>query len=309
MSLPGRSIQTPQEVLLLHLIEQARDRSHQRLEYLNDPYLGPESTVAKGDWQLWIDKLQLMKEMGQWQNLFEVTCKSLKRARTKNIDGLITESRYSDWVVWDNFREAAKKLNQKRLGIQNRFFLGYLLTRNLSYNNMVFSELEAHLDPASGIDKPWRRNAAIIWLDLTFDKLANVFGSDLTDRSDQGLADEDNKRPGRASIILEYLQKYGHTSVAFEDIRPYVESLQPEERSKMLSTLLSNVPGITYEETGQDLHAVEHFLCPQNQDVRLPETAFIWRIRVQDLLIPKILLTNTLLVYLGREYHATGKCI
>jgi N-terminal acetyltransferase B complex non-catalytic subunit len=99
--------------LLLHLIEDARGETQHRLGHLEDPYLGPESTIAKGEWLLWIDRLDLLKRLERWQDLFELTSDLLRRARTKSSDGQLNESRFSDWIVWDNFRISAKKLNQK----------------------------------------------------------------------------------------------------------------------------------------------------------------------------------------------------
>lgn len=240
--LPVRSIQNPQELLLLHFIEQTRARSEQRLEYLKNPHLDPESIVAKGEWQLWIDKLQLMSDGEQWQQLFEVTSDLLKRARTK-ADGRIIESRYSDWVVWDKFRKSARNLNQK----------------DSIYK--VFAELEAHLDPASGIDKPWRRNAALIWLDLMFDEINRVSESELSNHSSLS-----SVYPGKLAAIVQYLQKYGSTSVAYEDVRPFVEKLNPEERFNLLETLLRNTMDTPYKADEQHLMPGRVTLSPQNQD-------------------------------------------
>jgi N-terminal acetyltransferase B complex non-catalytic subunit len=111
------------------LIEQSHARLDNRLEYLNNPHLGPESTIAKGEWQLWIDKLQLMSDGEQWQELFVATGELLRRART-NTDGQITESRYSDWIVWDNFRKSAKNLDQKE-SVNRYYFLDTIVANDI----------------------------------------------------------------------------------------------------------------------------------------------------------------------------------
>jgi len=82
------------------------------LDYLQDPYLGPESTVAKGEWQLWRFKLQLLTKTQKWDELFQTTSGLLKRARTKDASGKISEARYSDWIVWEGFIRSANELGQ-----------------------------------------------------------------------------------------------------------------------------------------------------------------------------------------------------
>lgn len=49
---PVKSIQLPQELLLLHRITEVHGTPEQRLEFLRNPYLGPESRVANNDWQV-----------------------------------------------------------------------------------------------------------------------------------------------------------------------------------------------------------------------------------------------------------------
>lgn len=95
----------------MHLITAKYGTLEKQLEYLQDPFLGPESVIAKGDWSLWRDKLQLMTQARQWQSLFQVTGNLLKRARTKDASGQISESRYSDWLVWDAYMRSALEIS------------------------------------------------------------------------------------------------------------------------------------------------------------------------------------------------------
>lgn len=37
----------------------------------------------------------------QWQELFDITGTLLKRARTKDESSQLSESRLSDWIVWE----------------------------------------------------------------------------------------------------------------------------------------------------------------------------------------------------------------
>jgi N-terminal acetyltransferase B complex non-catalytic subunit len=108
-------------LLLLHLVTAKYGKQETQLEYLQDPYLGPESIIAKGEWSLWRSKLQLMTQAEQWQELFQLTGSLLKRARTKNASGQITESRYSDWVVWEAYIKSALELSQKESVIYHPF--------------------------------------------------------------------------------------------------------------------------------------------------------------------------------------------
>jgi N-terminal acetyltransferase B complex non-catalytic subunit len=98
-----RSIHTPQELLLLHKIADTLGKSEQGLEYLRDPNLGPESVVARGEWQLWRIRLTLLKTAHQWKELFGVTKALLERARTKDGAGQLSKANFSDWIVWDAF--------------------------------------------------------------------------------------------------------------------------------------------------------------------------------------------------------------
>lgn len=112
--LPVRSIQTPQELLLLHRITDTLGTTDQRMEYFKDPLLGPESSTAKGEWQLWRYKLQILEATSQWQELYDICSALLKRARTQDATGHMAESRMSDWLVWQTYIRAAIALNDHK---------------------------------------------------------------------------------------------------------------------------------------------------------------------------------------------------
>jgi N-terminal acetyltransferase B complex non-catalytic subunit len=97
-------------LLLLHRITEILGKPEQRLEYLNDPTLGPESAPAKGEWQLWRFKLSLLESAQKWQELFETTKSLLGRVRTKDASGQLSESGMSDWIVWEAFIRSAVEL-------------------------------------------------------------------------------------------------------------------------------------------------------------------------------------------------------
>ncbi|TVY91417.1 hypothetical protein LAWI1_G001112 [Lachnellula willkommii] len=187
--LPSRSIKTPQELLLLHRITEALGKPEQRLEYLNDPTLGPESAVAKA-----------------WQELFETTKSLLKRARTKDESGQLSESGMSDWIVWEAFIRSAVEL------------------RNLEPKDVVIAEVKAHLDPTCEIDKSWKRNASLALVKITF----------VSSSPFQGQPHD------RIPVIIKYLQKYGSASTAYNDLRPFVEQLNVEDRKRLLELILKD---------------------------------------------------------------------
>jgi len=82
--------------------------------YLQSPQLGPESTVAKAEWQLWRTKLELMETAQQWQDIFDTTAALLKRARTKDESSQLSESRLSDWTVWEAYVRSALELSGRQ---------------------------------------------------------------------------------------------------------------------------------------------------------------------------------------------------
>ncbi|TVY14865.1 N-terminal acetyltransferase B complex subunit arm1 [Lachnellula arida] len=213
--LPSRSIQTPQELLLLHRITEALGKPEQRLEYLNDPTLGPESAVAKGEWQLWRFKLNLLENAAAWQELFETTKSLLKRARTKDESGQLSESGMSDWIVWEAFIRSAVEL------------------RNHEPKDAVIAEVEAHLDPTCEIDKSWKRNASLALVKITF----------VSSSPFQGQPHD------RIPVIIKYLQKYGSASTAYNDLRPFVEQLNVEDRKQLLELILKDA---IFEEIKED---------------------------------------------------------
>lgn len=97
-------------MLLLQRITAAHGKLEDQLKYLNEPSLGPESKVAKGDWGLWLNKLRLMEESKLWEQLFETTGGLLKRARTKDERGQIAEAKMADWAVWQAHLRSALAL-------------------------------------------------------------------------------------------------------------------------------------------------------------------------------------------------------
>lgn len=115
--LPIKSIQSPQELLLLDRITEAFGKSEQRLQNLQDSNLGPESVVAKGDWALWRLRLRLMGEGNQWQELFDLCGSMLKRSRTPSASNQLEHASFSDWIVWEGYLKSASFLGGSRCAL------------------------------------------------------------------------------------------------------------------------------------------------------------------------------------------------
>ncbi|KAF4637117.1 hypothetical protein G7Y89_g955 [Cudoniella acicularis] len=207
--LPIRSIHTPQELLLLQRITEMGGKIEQRLDYLRDPSLGPESAIAKGEWQLWRFRLKLLERAQAWQELFDTTKVLLKRARTKDESGQLSESGLSDWIVWEAFIRSAVEL------------------QGHEFKDEVTCEVEAHLDPTCEVEKSWKRNASLAWVKVSLD-------------ASSAFASTHDTTQHRVTIIVKYLQQYGVASTAYSDLRPFIEQLNTDERKQLLDALSSN---------------------------------------------------------------------
>ena len=206
-----------------------------RLNFLQDPSFGPDSTIAKGDWQLWRRKLELLKKDPEL--LFQTTRDLLKRARTKNDSGEITESRFSDWVVWESFIDTA-------------------LLNVPKYRDSVEAEIKAHLDPKSGIDKSWRRNASLASL-----KFALTPTSSFSSIEAAGF---------KTDLIAQYLQRYGGTNVAFTDLRLVIPLLASQDLNQLLLILQGKKRSLSEGSKVQ-----EGSLYPLDQDVSWGSSYYI----------------------------------
>jgi N-terminal acetyltransferase B complex non-catalytic subunit len=52
-----------------------------------------------------------MEAAQQWQDIFDTTAALLKRARTKDESSQLSESRLSDWLVWEAYVNSAVELD------------------------------------------------------------------------------------------------------------------------------------------------------------------------------------------------------
>jgi N-terminal acetyltransferase B complex non-catalytic subunit len=105
-----KSIQTPQELLLLHRILSTQGRLTESLDAFKDPHLGPTSKVSKGEWVFHIKYLQLLELCGEWKELLAKSFQLLSASRIEDGDGNFPYSRGSDWVVWKALMQAVLEL-------------------------------------------------------------------------------------------------------------------------------------------------------------------------------------------------------
>lgn len=136
---------------------------------------------------------------------------------------------------------------------------------NLRYssNAQVVAEIQAHLDPNSGVDKSWRRNASLAWLRLSIEKPASF---------------ESRMGPEKVQSLLLYLEKYGEATTAYNDLRPFAERLVPEDRIQ----LVRNITGISLFGDSEKLRNGKIHLSgklgPSQEDVRYVISYLLFRV-------------------------------
>jgi N-terminal acetyltransferase B complex non-catalytic subunit len=101
------------------------------------------------------------------------------------------------------------------------------------HTSKVQAEVEAHLDPASGIDKSWKRNASLAGVKLLFES-STAFSNSQAPSAANGQASS------KVAAVVRYLQEYGKASTAYNDLRPFVEHLSSDEHTQLLAALKSN---------------------------------------------------------------------
>ena len=81
----------------------------------------------------------------------------------------------------------------------------------------------------------------------------------------EGSSAYSNSRPvsEKISTVIKYLQEYGKASTAYNDLRPFVERLSPEERIQLSATLRS-------KSIFSDADKIVAGPYPAKEDVRAP---------------------------------------
>ncbi|KAH8815250.1 N-acetyltransferase B complex non catalytic subunit-domain-containing protein [Xylogone sp. PMI_703] len=220
-ALPARAIQTPQELLLLHKISSVYGKDEDLLKYLQKPSLGPDSTIAKGQWRFWRELVLRMRKSELWEELFQTCSSLLQRARTKDDSGEIIDLQMADWVVWDAFVASALKLTEE-------------------HREKIPLEVEAHLAKDSGVDKTYRRNASLALLHYKFELHRDTQSApvDVLIQSLSISGADDSARESLLTSIMQYIKENNDGPAMFNDVRPYVERFPDSELQDLVKTLL-----------------------------------------------------------------------
>lgn len=115
----------------------------------------------------------------------------------------------------------------------------------------VSAEIKAHLEPNSGIDKTWKRNALLAWLRFSFCCSASSGPGDASER---------------IPLLWRYLKEYGHASTAYNDVRPFAEQLEVGERMELVRLLTGN-SNLGISDRKNSKHLTSKALSLSNHDV------------------------------------------
>ncbi|RDW64145.1 hypothetical protein BP5796_10647 [Coleophoma crateriformis] len=217
-SLPPRAIHSPQESLLLHRILESGSDIDIRLKYYEDDYTGPGSKVAKGTWKLWTDKLKLLEKAEKYDDLLEISSSLLPLGR-KNASGVVVDSRMGDYTIWELFRKTAN-----------------LTMEPESAYSIIMAEVDAYLKKDSGVEKVYRRNAALTEVVATFEylKLCPQPYFSIGSKGSEEPLDPAEVHVQTTDVLLKYLSKNAHIISVFSDLRPYIGRLDVDERREFL---------------------------------------------------------------------------
>ncbi len=114
----ARNIQRPEELQLLLKICRHQGRLSECLSTLNSPRLGTDSPAAMGEWRFVYQKLNLLEELGHWEELWSLCKLLLERPGSSSDEESSSESAHSldsddgDWRVWQCMVHATIELDQ-----------------------------------------------------------------------------------------------------------------------------------------------------------------------------------------------------
>lgn len=131
------------------------------------------------------------------------------------------------------------------------------------------AEIQAHLDPSSGVDKSWRRNASLAWLRLSF-KNPPPF--------------EPSIGAAKVQTLLAYLKNYGEATTAYNDLRPFAERLEVDDRILLVRTLTGNSSFGDSERLKDGYLQPSEKLCPAQEDVSHSLTLLAQRVSLQNMI-------------------------
>jgi hypothetical protein len=112
----------------------------------------------------------------------------------------------------------------------------------------AYREVEAHIDQTSGLDKTYRRNAVLAFLEFRFtvSKMEPFTGPF---RFVHGNPIVGEALDGHAFALCRYLYQYGHNTSAFDDIKGYVVMLDVWDQMSFITAVphfLKHLVGTVY---------------------------------------------------------------
>jgi N-terminal acetyltransferase B complex non-catalytic subunit len=73
--------------------------------------------------------------------------------------------------------------------------------------------------------------------------------------------------PGKLQPLLTYLEKHGEATTAYNDLRPFAERLELEDRTQLVRILTSNSSFGDSEKFRNGKPQSRGWLCPEFEDV------------------------------------------
>jgi N-terminal acetyltransferase B complex non-catalytic subunit len=111
VKLPPKSLQSPQELLLLYRISrQSGIQGYFADAFVLDDVVGANSLSAKGEWALQLELLDFLLLTKNWAKLFAFSQKLLLGSRANSPAGQIENARGADWAVWKAYLQSALEL-------------------------------------------------------------------------------------------------------------------------------------------------------------------------------------------------------
>jgi hypothetical protein len=108
--------------------------------------------------------------------------------------------------------------------------------------------LEAHIDQMSGLDKTYRRNAVLAFLEFRF-SVSTMEPFTGPFRFVHGNPTVGEALDGRAFALCRYLYQYGNNASAFDDIKAYVVMLDVRDQMPFITAVphfLKHLVGAVY---------------------------------------------------------------
>ncbi|KAJ3496819.1 hypothetical protein NLG97_g2373 [Lecanicillium saksenae] len=193
-SLPVRSIQTEQEMLLLYEIVGAHGTAAEFEKLLNSPIFNPVEQLKQGRKEPLMYAINKLNGDSNWQSLYTVCRDCLSVADEKDVPTL----QASDWQVWRLFIIAASHIQD-----------------NDTESTPTVQNLLLKLSKAADSKPIYKRNIMLARVSVSFQLLESE-GSDAVDSSPASL---------RLRELVKYINNQAASPSCFEDVKLFAEQL------------------------------------------------------------------------------------